>query len=91
MSHLEANGITPSGILGGAALRAALRAQMIPIMQPFSAAPAQVYAVPIAFSSNWDDTKGLALVGGFDPGVLVGIREDLTWTISEPESAWGWP
>jgi hypothetical protein len=56
---------------------------MIPILQPFSAAPAQVYGVPIAFSSNWDDSKGIALVGGFDPGVLVGIREDMIWTISE--------
>jgi HK97 family phage major capsid protein len=83
MSHLEAAGITPSGILGGPALRAALRAQSVAVLQPFTEAPASIYGVPIAFSTNWDDTKGIALVGGFDPGVIVGIREDLTWTISE--------
>lgn len=83
MSKLESNGIAPTGILGGAALRAALRAQSVAVLQPFSEAPASIYGVPIAFSANWDDTKGLALVGGYDPGVLVGIREDMTWTLSE--------
>jgi hypothetical protein len=83
MSKLESNGITPSGILGGAALRAALRAQMVVTLAPFSEAPPQVYGVPIRFSRNWDDTKGLALVGGYADGVIVGVREDLTWTMSE--------
>jgi HK97 family phage major capsid protein len=81
MSHLEAAGITPSGILGGSALRAALRAQTVTIMQPFSEAPAQLFGVPIAFSSNWNDTVGLALVGGYE-SVVVGIREDMTFTYS---------
>jgi HK97 family phage major capsid protein len=35
MSKLESNGITPDGVLGGAALRAALRAQTVTILQPF--------------------------------------------------------
>jgi hypothetical protein len=83
MSQLEANGITPTGILGGAALRAALRSQMVTVLQPFSEAPPSIYGVPIRYSANWDDTIGLALIGGFDAGVLVGIREDMTWTLSE--------
>lgn len=82
MSNLEAKGVTPTGILGGGALRAALRAQMVTVLQPFSEAPPSIYGVPIRFSSNWNDATGLALVGGFDSGVLVGVREDITWAIS---------
>jgi HK97 family phage major capsid protein len=82
LSNLEAKGITPDGILGGAALRAALRAQMVDVMQPFSEAPAQVYGVPVVFDSYWNDATGLALVGGFG-SVLVGVREDLTYARSE--------
>jgi HK97 family phage major capsid protein len=83
MSSLEQDGVTPTGILGGAALRAALRAQSVTILQPFTEAPASIYGVPIRFSTNWDDAVGLALVGGFNPGVVVGIREDMSWTLSE--------
>ena len=81
MSLLEADGVTPTGILGGAALRAALRAQTVAVMQPFSAAPASIYGVPVAFSSHWDDSVGLALVGGFED-VLVGVRQDLSWLMT---------
>jgi HK97 family phage major capsid protein len=83
MSALEQAGVVPTGILGGAALRAALRQQTVTILQPFDAAPASIYGVPIQFSTNWDDTKGLALVGGFDADVLVGIRQDLSWSITD--------
>jgi len=81
MSLLEADGISPSGILGGAALRAALRAQTVAVMQPFSPAPASIYGVPVVFSGHWDDSVGLALVGGFE-NVLAGIRQDLTWLMT---------
>jgi hypothetical protein len=82
LSNLEAKGIEPDGILGGSALRAALRAQMVTTLQPFSEAPPQIYGVPVAFSSNWNDAVGLALVGGFE-AVLVGVRQDLTYDMSE--------
>jgi hypothetical protein len=81
MSQLESDGITPNGILGGATLRAALRGQMVETLQPFTEAPAALFGVPVLFSSNWDDATGLALVGGFDD-VIVGVREDLTFTMS---------
>jgi Phage capsid family len=82
LSNLEAKGIAPNGILGGSALRAALRPSMVEVMQPFSEAPAQVYGVPVIFDAYWNDTTGIALVGGFD-SVLVGLREDLTYSRSE--------
>jgi HK97 family phage major capsid protein len=62
MSHLETHGIEPTGILGGAKLRAALRSQMVSTLQPFSEAPAQIYGVPVMFSTNWNDATGMALV-----------------------------
>jgi HK97 family phage major capsid protein len=83
MSLLEGNGITPDGILGGAALRAALRAQTVVTLQPFTEAPASIYGVPIRFSAHWDDSVGIALVGGWQAGVITGVRQDLTFTISE--------
>jgi hypothetical protein len=43
---------------------------------------AQVYGIPIRFSSSWNDTTGLALVGGFE-NVLVGLRSDLTFDLSD--------
>jgi hypothetical protein len=55
---------------------------MVDVMQPFSEATAQVYGVPVRFSSNWNDTTGLALVGGYE-AVLVGLRQDLTYDLSE--------
>lgn len=82
MTALETNGVTPTGVLGGAALRAALRQQTVAIMQPFSEASASIYGAPIAFTSNWDDTKGVALIGGFE-NVIAGLRTDLTWSLSD--------
>ena len=82
LSNLEGKGITPDGILGGSALRAALRDQMVTTMQPFSEAPAALYGVPTVFSPWWNDAVGLALVGGFED-VLIGVREDLTFDTSE--------
>ena len=82
MSSLEGRGVEPTGILGGAALRAALRQAQVVVLQPFTEAPAQVWGVPITFSTHWDDSLGLALVGGFED-VLVGLRRDLSWLISD--------
>lgn len=83
MATLEANGIIPDGILGGAALRAGLRAKTVATLQPFDAAPTSIWGVPITYSSHWDDALGVALVGGFGNGVLVGVREDISYTISQ--------
>lgn len=83
LTTLEQDGITPDGILGGAALKAALRKAMVAVQQPFDAAPAAVYGVPAIFSSSWDDAVGLALVGGFGDGVVVGVRADVTFDLSE--------
>jgi HK97 family phage major capsid protein len=82
MSKLETDGITPTGVLGAAALRAALRQQSVHILQPFSEAPASIFGVPIEFTSNWDDTKSVALIGGFE-NVIAGLRTDLTWSIAD--------
>jgi hypothetical protein len=82
LSNLEQKGITPDGILGGSALRAALRGQMVATLQPFSEAPPSIYGVPVMFSPYWNDATGLALAGGFEH-VLVGVREDLTYDTSE--------
>jgi hypothetical protein len=82
LSDLEGKGITPDGILGGSALRAALRAEMVTTLQPFADAPPSLYGVPIVFDPYWNDASGLALVGGFS-SVLVGVREDLTYSRSE--------
>ena len=83
LSELEENGIVPDGILGGAALRAALRKAMVAVGLPFDAAPAAVYGVPVVFSTSWDDSVGLALVGGFGDGVVVGVRADVAFDLSE--------
>jgi hypothetical protein len=83
LTELEQNGTVPDGILGGAALRAALRKAMVAVQQPFDAAPSAVYGVPAVFSTSWDDTVGLALVGGFGEGVVVGIRADVAFDLSE--------
>jgi HK97 family phage major capsid protein len=83
LTRLEQNGIVPDGILGGAALKAALRKAMVAVQQPFDAAPAAVYGVPAVFSTSWDDAAGLALVGGFGDGVVVGVRADVTFDLSE--------
>jgi HK97 family phage major capsid protein len=82
LSNLEGKGITPDGILGGSTLRAALRAEMVTTLQPFAEAPPSLYGVPIVFDPYWNDATGLALVGGFS-SVLVGVREDLTYSRSE--------
>lgn len=82
MAELEGDGISPDGILGGAALRAALRAQMVAALLPFESAPASIFGVPVRFSSAWNDATGIALVGGWE-NVIVGVREDITYDMSD--------
>lgn len=81
MTRLEQDGVTPTGILAGAQMRAALRQQQTAVLEPFTEAPQQIWGVPIRFSTHWDDSAGLALVGGFE-GVIVGLRQDLTWLMT---------
>jgi hypothetical protein len=81
MSLLEARGVAVTGILGGAALRSALRTKLMTTLQPFTAEPPALWGVPIVYSTYWDDTLGVALVGGWD-GVIAGVREDLTFAMS---------
>jgi hypothetical protein len=75
MAALEANGVTVDGILGGAALRSALRTKVMTTLQPFTAEPPALWGVPITYSTFWNDTVGLALVGGWGD-VIAGVRED---------------
>lgn len=72
----------PDGILGGAALSAALRSQMVTTMQPFTAAPQALWGIPILTSTYWNDATGVALVGGFQ-ACVVGIRRAITYTVSQ--------
>jgi hypothetical protein len=83
LSRLEQDGIRPDGIVGGAALSAALRQQMVVSLQPFTQAPPQLWGIPIEISNYWDDGVGVALVGGYKTGVIVGVRQAIEYTTSE--------
>jgi HK97 family phage major capsid protein len=82
LSMLEAEGVQPDGILGGAALAAALRKEMVAALAPFTSAPQSLWGIPILTSTFWDDTVGVALVGGFRD-VVVGVRQTITYTVSD--------
>jgi hypothetical protein len=82
MALLEANGVPVDGILGGAALRSGLRQTLMASLTPFSNEPPALWGVPIHYSSFWDDTVGIALVGGWDVGVIAGVRQDITFDVS---------
>jgi HK97 family phage major capsid protein len=80
---LEAAGITPDGIVASPKIGTALRAAWAGVGALPSEAPAQtLYGWPVRVTADWDDTKGDALVGDWDY-LLVGVREDITFDLSE--------
>jgi HK97 family phage major capsid protein len=82
-ASIEATGGTPDGIAAGSAIGTALRAAYRDIMAPPSEAPApSIYGWPVVTMRHWDDTAGDALVGDWEM-LLVGVREDITFDLSE--------
>jgi HK97 family phage major capsid protein len=80
---VEATGLIPDGIIAGAAIGSALRAAYREIGAPPSTVPeANIYGMPVRRTPAWDATKGDALVGDFTK-LLVGIREDMTFDLSD--------
>jgi HK97 family phage major capsid protein len=82
-ASVEAGGATPNGIaassLIGTALRQAYRAaQALPDQAPAN----QIYGWPVIRTPDWDSSKGDALVGDWNY-LLVGVREDITFDMSE--------
>jgi hypothetical protein len=78
---LESRGVTVDGILAGPKLRAALRSKLVTSLQPFTTEPLSIWGIPLTYSTYWDDSLGVALVGGWD-GVIAGVREDMTFSMS---------
>jgi Phage capsid family len=81
---LEAQGITPTGIVSSAAIGTALRQAYREAGALPGEAPAQVLygwrvAQPLA---DWDATKGDALIGDFNY-LLVGLVEDIRFEMSQ--------
>ena len=80
---LEAGGVTPDGIVASAAIGTALRAAWTAANALPSEAPSQsLYGWPVRVAADWDPTAGDALVGDWDY-LLVGVREDITFDLSE--------
>ena len=80
---LEAGGVTPNGIVSGSAIGTALRAAYREAGALPGEAPAQVlYGWPVGQMSDWDPTKGDALVGDFNY-LLVGLVEDISFELSK--------
>jgi len=82
-ASVEASGAVPNGIAAstkiGTALRQAYRAaQALPDQAPAQ----QIYGWPVTVVREWDASKGDALVGDWNY-LLVGIREDITFDMSE--------
>jgi hypothetical protein len=81
---IETSGLIPDGIAAGAAIGSALRAAYREVGALPSAVPQPtIYGMPVVRTAAWDDTKGDALVGAWDSALVVGIREDLTFDISQ--------
>jgi HK97 family phage major capsid protein len=80
---LEAQGITPSGIVASATIGTALRAAYRAAGALPGEAPAQVlYGWQVSQIADWDATKGDALVGDFNY-LLVGLVEDIRFEMSD--------
>ena len=80
---LEAQGITPNGIVAGPAIGTALRAAYREAGALPGEAPAQVlYGWQVGQAIDWDSTKGDALVGDFNY-LLVGLVEDISFELSK--------
>jgi HK97 family phage major capsid protein len=82
-ASVEATGGVPNGIAAGSQIGTALRQAYANILAPPSEAPAStIYGWPVVTVAGWDDTKGDALVGDWNM-LLVGVREDITFDLSE--------
>jgi Phage capsid family len=81
-AELEAGGVTPSGIVAGAAIGTALRQAYREAGALPGEAPAQVlYGWDVGQMVDWDETKGDALIGDFNY-LLVGLVEDISFELS---------
>lgn len=80
---VEAAGGTPDGIAAGTQIGTALRAAYRDVMALPSEAPAlNLYGWPVMTTPIWDATAGDAVVGDWDY-LLVGVREDITFDLSD--------
>jgi len=82
MAAVEADGLLPDGIASSPAIGSAMRAayQNVAAM-PNEAPAANLWGIPIATTSEWDSTKGDAIVGDWTK-LVIGIREDITFDLS---------
>jgi HK97 family phage major capsid protein len=82
-ASVEASGGVPNGIAAGSAIGTALRQAYQAVNVTPDVAPANViYGWPVEVIPSWDSTKGDALVGDWNM-LLVGVREDITFDLSE--------
>ena len=72
------NGIAASTRIGTAMRQAYLAANALPDQAPGNT----LYGWPVVVTADWDDTAGDALVGDWNY-LLVGVREDITFDLSE--------
>jgi hypothetical protein len=73
---------TPNGIAAGPLIGTALRKAYKAVAATPDQSPANViYGWPVVKVASWDATKGEALVGDWNM-LLVGVREDITFTLS---------
>jgi HK97 family phage major capsid protein len=80
---IEAAGATPDGIAASSRIGTALRAAYREVGALPGEAPAPtIYGWPVVPVLDWDDTAGDALIGDWDY-LLVGVREDITFDLSE--------
>ena len=82
-ASVEASLGIPNGIAAGANIGTALRKAYKAVAATPDVSPADViYGWPVVRVASWDATKGDALVGDWRY-LLVGVREDITFDLSE--------
>jgi HK97 family phage major capsid protein len=80
---VEATGGVPNGVAAGSQIGTALRQEAAAVAAPISLAPAgSVFGWPVVVVRSWDSTHGDAVVGDWNL-LLVGVREDITFDLSE--------
>jgi hypothetical protein len=83
MAAVEASGLMPNGIASGPAIGSALRKEYRSIAALPSTSPEPtVYGVPVATTTEWDSSKGDALVGDWKK-LVIGIRQDVSFDTSD--------
>jgi HK97 family phage major capsid protein len=85
LAAVEAQGVRPSGIAAGLSILSALRqsqlaAGMGPVTQQ---AAGQLFGLPVETTIHWLPAAGDALVGDFAGALVIGIREDVTYELSQ--------